>query len=231
MQTDLADLQITLSQLEKLTGMDISDVFMGRAFRPVVLRSLQKLVSFIFIEMFAFGLISIFCFPIGLIIGRGLGLLTGDFSNTVSFLLIMLTISLLLFAIWNTYMWQQGRRLKTLAHLLDEVDKHNQIIQAVHIIDELGTISSSTVHLIDREEVLRALSATRESLINALMTERILRKHQHFIARRQELFSNIETHLAMLQTLQVNGQASEYGRLLNEALQIGLSIRREMNQR
>lgn len=125
---------------------------------------------------------------------------------------------------------QQAKKLTTLAHLLDEVDKHNEIIKAVHVMDELAAVNQLSIQILDRTEVLKALAATRESLINALMTEKILRKHQRFIARRQELFTNIETNLAMLRTLQINAQANEYGQLLNEALQIGLSLRREINQ-
>lgn len=120
--------------------------------------------------------------------------------------------------------------MKILAHLLDEVDKHNEIIAAVDVIDELGSVKNSTISLIDRKEVLAALTATRESLVCALMTEKILRKHKRFIARRHELFNNIETNLAALQNLQVNNQADEYGQLLNEALEIGMSVHQEIRK-
>jgi hypothetical protein len=128
------------------------------------------------------------------------------------------------------YIWQKSKELQTLGHLLDEVDKHNEILQAVDVIDELGAVQHSTISLIKREEVVDALRATRESLVCALMTEKILRKHQRFIARRHELFTNIEANLATLQTLKVNNQANEYGRLLNEALEIGMSVHREMQR-
>lgn len=230
MQPDLVDLQITSNQLEKLTGMDISDAFMGKVYRPSVFRSFRRLLPFLVTEALTLGLILIFCLPIGLVMGRGFGLLTGDAGSTVAFLLVTLSVSVLLFAGWNFYMWRQGKRLKTLAHLLDEVDKHNEIIEALHVMDELGRVNPTAMQLLDRTEVVQALSATRESLINALMTERVLRKHQRFMSRRQELFTNIETNLSTLQTLQINDQANEYGQLLNEALQIGLSIRRELDQ-
>jgi hypothetical protein len=145
-------------------------------------------------------------------------------------LLIMGGFSMLLFAGWNLWMWQQGKRLQMLAHLLDQVDKHNEIIAAVHVMDELDTVTPSTIPRLDRTEVLEALLATRESLINALMTERIIRKHQRLISRRQALFTNIETNLVTLQNLQVDHPANEYGQLFNEALQIGLSIRRELEK-
>ncbi|MBF2049286.1 MAG: hypothetical protein IGS54_18315 [Elainella sp. C42_A2020_010] len=229
MQSGLEDLRITPHQLEKLTGMEISDTFMGRAYRPTVFHSFHQLLPFLITEALTFGLILVFCLPIGLVIGRGFGLLSGDASNTITFLLVMLSFSGLLFAGWNVYMWWQGKKLRTLAHLLDQVDKHNQIIEAVRIMDELRAVRP-TMQLLDRTEVLEALAATRETLINALLTEKILRKHQSFIARRQELFATIETNLATLQTLQIDAQASEYGQLLNQALQIGLSLRHEIDQ-
>ncbi len=228
MQTDLNELRITPSQLEKVTGLEVTDILMGKVYRPTVFRSTKRFLSFLLTETLTLGLILIFCLPLSLVIGRGLGILTT--SNTVPFLLTALGIAIALFAIWNGWTWQKGKGLKTLAHLLDEVDKHNEIIDAVHIIDELGAIQNSTIQVIDREEILKALSATRESLLNALMTEKVLRKHQQFMARRQELFANIETNLATLQTLQANQQANEYGQLLNEALQIGMSLRQELEK-
>lgn len=228
MQPDLTDLRITASQLEKVTGLDISDAFMGRIYRPSLFRSAHRLVPFLVTETFTLGLVIIFCLPLGLVIGRGLGLLTG--SNTLPFVLALLVLALLLFAGWNLYMWSQTKPLKTLAHLLDEVDKHNEIIAAVDLIDQLAAVGHAPVQVLDRDEVLKALTATRESLLSALLTEKILRQHQRLIARRQELFTSIEINLATLQTLQVNNQATEYGQLLNEALQIGLSIRRELER-
>ncbi|MCU0525646.1 MAG: hypothetical protein MUF72_12565 [Elainella sp. Prado103] len=229
MQLDLVDLRITPDQLEKLTGLDISETFMGRVYRPSVFRSVRRFLPFLITEGLTFALILIFCLPLGLVIGRGLGWLSNA-GTTLIFFLFLLGFSVLLFAIWNLYMWQQGKRLKTLAHLLDEVDKHNDIIEAVDVMDQLSAVQSASIQLIDRSEVLQALAATRESLVNALMTEKIFRKYRQFMNRRQELFTNIESNLATLQTLQIDAQANEYGQLLNQALQIGLSLRQEIRQ-
>jgi hypothetical protein len=226
MQTDLAELRITGNQLEKLTGLEISEAFMGRAFRPGLFRSTRRWLPFLLTEALTLGVIVIFCLPASLVIARGVGLLTA--GNTLPFLLIALGIAIAIFLTWNGLMWQKGQQLKTLAHLLDEVDKHNEIIDAMQVMDELDAVQRSTRSAINREEVLKALTATRESLINALMTEKILRKHKNLIYHRPELFRNIETTLGTLQALQVTNQANEYGQLLHEALQIGLSIRREL---
>ncbi|HEY9631282.1 MAG TPA: hypothetical protein V6C84_28670 [Coleofasciculaceae cyanobacterium] len=235
MQPDLETLRIMPSELEHLTGLEISDTFMGRVYRPSALSDPKRLRSLLLTEVLTLGIILIFCFPISLIIGRGLGVLTEAPSSALPFVGVTVGVAILLFVGWNLYMRAKGNQLKPLAHLLDEVDKHNEIIQAVHIIDELSTVQRSNLampgmELIDREEIFTALSATRASLIAALMTERVLRKHQRFVARRQELFSNIEHQLATLQNLQINHQANEYGQLLNEALRIGMSVRQEVDQ-
>lgn len=224
MQPDLADLQITPDQLERLTGLEVGDIFMGRVCRPSVFRSSRRLGAFLVTEALTLAVIVIFCLPLGLVIGRGFSLLSGHLS--VGFLLLMLAISLLIFAAWNLDMWRRAQKLKTLAHLLDQVDRHNEIIQAVQIMDELGAVGRT--QLMARPDVLQALSATRESLLNGLMTERILRRHQQFMAQQQPLFAHIETSLATLQHLQIDSQATEYGELLNAALQIGLSVRQEI---
>ncbi|NJR66377.1 MAG: hypothetical protein HC772_15350 [Leptolyngbyaceae cyanobacterium CRU_2_3] len=228
MQPDLETLRITPSELEHLTGLEISDTFMGRVYRPCVFHDPKRFRSFLLSEILMLGLILIFCLPAGVVIARGFGMLTGDINSTLPFFLVTFSGAIAIFVGWNLFMKLQGKPLKTLAHLLDEVDKHNDIIQAVHIMDELSSVHRATVALLDREEVCKALNATRASLVSALMTERVLRKHQRFVARRQELFTSIESNLATLQTLQVTNQANEYGQLLNEALRIGISIRQEL---
>ena len=230
MQPDLESLKIMPSELEHLTGLEVSETFMGRVYRPSLFRQRRRLAAFLFTELLALGLSLIFCLPIGVVLARGFGLINGEASSAIPFLGVTLSAAIALFALWNVWMWQQGKRLKTLAHLLDEADQYNEIIQAVHILDELSAVQVSAVALLDRQEVCKALHLTRASLISALTTEKILRKHRNFVARRHEMFTNIENNLAVLQTLQVNNQADEYGQLLNAALQIGISVQQELNQ-
>ncbi|MCU0567854.1 MAG: hypothetical protein MUF49_14790 [Oculatellaceae cyanobacterium Prado106] len=229
MQPDLQALKITSDDLDKLTGLDISDTFMGRVYRPSVLRQWRRLRSLLVTELLAFCLILVFCLPVSLMIARSFGFVGGA-VGTFWFLLLTGGLSVAIALAWNFYMWSQTKQLKILAHLLDEVDKHNDIIQAVHIMDELGAVKNLAIVPIDRDEVMEALNATRDSLVSGLAAERILRKHRQFIARRHELFNNIETNLARLQNLQITNQANEYGQLLNEALRIGRSVYREMER-
>jgi len=237
MHSRLDDLRITTDDLDTLTGLDISDTFMGRAVRPSVFRAPKRLMSFVLSEIITLGLIVIFCLPASLVIAKSIPGFNDSTPNTIQFLQISIGISLSIFALWNGFIWLRSNALKTLAHLLDDVDKHNEIIDALQVLDELTAVQNtstlgvnSTSPLENRADVLQALSATRESLVCGLMTERVLRKHQRSLARRHDLFTNIETNLATLQSLQLNHAANDYGHLLNDALQIGMSVRHEIEQ-
>jgi hypothetical protein len=109
--------------------------------------------------------------------------------------------------------------------LLDEVDRYNAVIKAIHINDQLEAAGTTEMSLSDRQKVIEALTLTREDLLKALRAERILRDNKNFLISNPELLA---TNLRTLQTLQVHDRASEYGRLLNEALQIATGVQEEM---
>lgn len=226
--SSLTELRITEDELECLTGLDISDTFMGRAVRPSVWRSPRRLRSLLLSEVLTLGLFIIFCLPASLVIARSLPGFTGN--DLGKFLSISLGISVGLFTLWNGYLWHQGKQLTKLSHLLDQVDRHNEIIKAIAIMEELDSVRTDSASRTDRQEIFKALDATRSSLICALTTEKIMRKHQKVIAKRAELAEAIALNLTTLETLQVNASTNEYGQFLTEALNIGLSVQEEMEQ-
>jgi hypothetical protein len=233
MQSDLKALKIDEGELETLSGLDVNDLFVGGIFggtyRPSVWQDSKKLFFFCLTEASVFVLILVFTLPIGFILTQN-STQGEELQRALQFLTINLSVAFILMLGWNFYLWSRQKSLAPLAKLLDEVDKYNEVIKAVEIIDKLAAVGHLPANLINRDEVLEALRVTRESLVCALMTEKILRQHKSFIARRQELFVNIENNLLTLRTLEVNSQASEYGRLLNEALQIGMSVYKEVKK-
>jgi hypothetical protein len=97
-------------------------------------------------------------------------------------------------------------------------------------MEELDSVRANNREPVDRQEIFQAMDATRSSLICALTTERIVRKHQKMIAKRAELAEAIAQNLAMLQTLQENATANEYGQFLTEALSIGIIVQQELSE-
>ncbi|WP_445627027.1 hypothetical protein [Nostoc sp. DSM 114167] len=108
-----------------------------------------------------------------------------------------------------------------LSKIAEEVQKYNQLVQNITVIEQLQEIGHR-VCLDDREKVIEAFQLTRDELIRALKTERILRENPDF---NPEKFA---INLSMIKTLQIREQASEYGQLLNEALQVAVSVQEEM---
>jgi hypothetical protein len=111
--------------------------------------------------------------------------------------------------------------------LLNDVDRYNSVIKAIDINDQIEDAGNPGVSINQRESVIEALKLTRADLVRALKTEKILRENRNFILSNTELFVN---NLATLTAMQVNEQATEHGRLLNEALQIALDVQHEMKR-
>ncbi|MEO1432164.1 MAG: hypothetical protein AAFV71_24490, partial [Cyanobacteria bacterium J06633_8] len=86
---------------------------------------------------------------------------------------------------------------------------------------------NTEVRIKERNRVIEALKYTRADLVRALKTERILRDNKKFIVNNSELLAN---NLATLTQMQVSEQASEHGRLLNEALEIAIDVQQEMKR-
>ncbi|WP_236739144.1 hypothetical protein [[Phormidium ambiguum] IAM M-71] len=206
MQPDLQGLEITKGELKHLSGIGVDAVI--RPFKP------RKIFQEIFTSIIILGLLSlsclllILCFPnyrITLIVVHlffAFGLLFEDFKK------IFMT-----------------RHNKHFVSLIDDVERYNSVIKSIDINDQIEAAGNPGVKLKDRDRVIEALQLTREDIIRALKTEKIIRENQQFINLNPDLFAN---NLKALTALQVDEQASEYGRILNEALQIGMSIQDEM---
>lgn len=219
---------------------------MGWAYRQTAFYP-QRRLAWLSELLLTMGVTLIFCLPVTLILVRAF---SGDNLQAVWRWLPVGGIgAIALTTTWTTYRWRKGKQLITLSHLLDEIDRFNEMVAAVEILEELGSAKNNRFSsgnspgnppenrpesrlqnkLENRQEVMEALHLTRESLLCGLMTERVMRKHQRFMARRADMFSSIERNLATLQLLQVSNEASDYGRLLNEAIQIGISVHRELS--
>ncbi|MFM6013637.1 MAG: hypothetical protein ACKO3K_00610 [Cuspidothrix sp.] len=136
-------------------------------------------------------------------------------------------ISLLAFAVLLSVpliiMLFQKRRFRTTFDLKKQVTNHNQIINNLHTLDQLAEIGNP-VKINDRDAVIEALKITREGLVRALKTERILRENPKF---KPEYFY---IDLSTLEAEKITIKAIEYAQLLDDAVQIGVSVQKEMRK-
>jgi hypothetical protein len=206
LRPDLQGLPLTRGELKYLTGTPVGKLLKPPIFVSFLSELFQSFLIAILIIIAAFFLYYIFPDHKLLLIGLSFLCSAGLFLDDVRKLM---------------FSWQN----KTLIHLFEDVERYNDVIQAIDINDQIEAAGNLDVSLQDREKVIAALELTRADLVRALRTEQILRKNKQFIAKNPELFAN---NLTALAALQIHDQASEQGRLLNEALQIALNAQAEM---
>jgi hypothetical protein len=220
MRPDLQELEITLGELKRLTGLTWQryqksrGVYLLRPIRPLLFLVMSYLgiagldIAGSFFGITAFLLLLSF-FPWHFLV-------RGDWlSSGILCALMSIVCFWLLGRIGNEYNKKNvfGK----------EISQYYQLILNINILDELEAVGNP-VKLNEREKVLEALRINRENLVRVLQTERILRENPQF---RPEQF-NVD--LSGLRSLQATEKATEYGRFLDEALQIGVSVQTEMRK-
>jgi hypothetical protein len=232
MKEDVATLEITPHELEKVCGHEVNDLFIGGivggVLRSSALHHPMKRVSILVVEVAMAGLFLISALPISFAATRNLNLQQESAGQL--FIGITAGTAIALLTLWNISIIRQGNRFKMLMRLLDEIDRFNELVRAVDVIDRLDHIKPESGHFENRIEILHALNVTRDSLISGMMTEKILRENRGILSRHHDLLTHIATNLSALSTMQVSDEANDYSRILNEALQIGAIVQQEMIQ-
>jgi hypothetical protein len=230
MRAKLEELIVTEEEIEEVSGIEINDPILGLLYHPKLWHDRQKFIAFLVSHLLAIALMFMLCTPISLSLVRYLGFSGNDMGSGLTFVAINGAIVATIAGFINIYLWKKSRKLTNFFRFLEELEKYNQVIRSIDAIDRIEAAGNTGVQVRDRAEVLAALQVTRDSLIGSLRTERILREHRGLLERRYELFASIESNLATLRGLEISDEVSEYGRLLNQALQIGLSVDREVRR-
>ncbi|MEH1769299.1 hypothetical protein [Nostoc sp.] len=234
MQDDLKGLEISQDDLQKLTNLPVNEelLIITNTLNRFARIYIQKLKSsegatvvfigfstFVFVYILFDLIVKIFVTWITIpswILLIILGLWVSGFTQTI------------LYLIWKSRSKVvKNNMTKSLHILLNDVNKYNTVIRVIDINDQIEEAGNPEVVIKERESVIEALKLTKADLVRALKTERILRENKNFILSNTELFVN---NLATLTAMQVTEQATEHGRLLNEALQIALDVQHEMKR-
>lgn len=208
MQSDLAGLEITKGELKHLSGVNLSRILRPPTNTKYLSEGLKSLLIF-FLLLISYSMIV-------KILNQHYLLLMLIYGS--------LAVGLFLEDIYKIVITQKNQHL---IKLFDDVDKYNSIIQAIAINDKIEAAGNPQVKLSNRTKVIEALKLIREDLIRGLKTERIIRENHKFIDDYTDLFAR---NLYSLTVLQINDNASEHGRLLDEALQIAIEVREEIKK-
>jgi hypothetical protein len=213
-QSNWQALEISPGELRHLSGIDPSNVF-----RASILDRPQTRLRF-WLHEFLTGL-ALSPILVGFVYLFVLRPLVGD-STGLALLCLLLMPFFVAIARW---LWRQYSNPKTLAALLEDVDRFHDTLKAIEIGDRLSDRPPEDTP--ERQALFEALSLIREDLIRALKTERILRENQEFLAHNPEQFAS---NLTAIRAIETHHQAGEYAQFLHEALQIGLGVREELNK-
>jgi hypothetical protein len=233
MHSNLRGLKISEKELENLIGLESNNVLIIDILNNPIsqtLRRPQRLFSLCLTVFLIFGLILVVVFTVNLLLARNAGQSFEDPANIFGFLQVSLVVSLIMTVGCTFYLWIKAKNFLELINLLHEVKKYNELIEAVDFIERLEAASQSERNLMNRDALIATLEITRESLIAGLRTERLLRDNKGLIARRYEFFAYLEENFTTLMALDTSNKAGEYGRLLNESLQIGMSVHQEVRK-
>lgn len=235
MKSELETLPITEEELENLVELNFVDNLAISIYRSVVIKNPQQTISVLTTEAFIFLVLLILTMPLTLITIKSLGYLPESSTGVNQLLLSLVAILIVAMIAGNIYLFFRGQKRQSLARLMEEIEKYNQIVKTINLMASIESVSRNNGELLaslekNSSEAVAALKITRTSLINALRVEEIIRKHHDFLNRRYELLTNLENNLANLMEFEVSNQTNEYGRLLNDALKIGMSVHKEVKK-
>jgi hypothetical protein len=133
------------------------------------------------------------------------------------------TITLLMLIGIDRWIYERGKRLKKLLKLVEQIEHYNRIINAIDTLEKVADLTQHQGETSQAKSMMEILSKTRQNLLIALEIDRYLRQYPN----SSELTLAIANNLIDLQTLAQQPQLAEYGMLLSQAWEIGMSVYEE----
>lgn len=229
MQHQTDKLKIASEELDNLVDLDIISAIAVDAYGALFLKNYRKIIALLVNELFVILLVLIVTLPAIILWLRSVG--HTSLSLVWLLLLILGSSFAAIFGI-NYYFWQQVKKIGNLAKLLDDIDKYNQVIQNIEMLHNLEAArkKSFAQEPSDRKVIIEALKKIKANLLAALKVEKIIRKNQQIGFNQYELLSQIEDNFTDLLLIEHSHDSDQYEQLLDEALQISISVQKEVKK-
>ncbi|KST63812.1 hypothetical protein [Mastigocoleus testarum] len=232
MHNDLLGLEITTQDIQKLTNLPIKH-------KPkIIINSIKRLFQLLMEKVKGPEGATIFFMALAGIVSSYVifTLFIFSFISWLPFPSWLSFIGFCFFSVFGVQLFlnisskNNAKKLResmtySLENLLRDVERFNSVVKAIDINDQIEAAGNDGVSIANRSKVIQTLRMTRDDLVRALKTERIIRENKDFIINQPELFAS---NLATLTAVDFTEEATEHGRLLNEALQIALDVQHEM---
>lgn len=221
-------LKIDWVELEEILNFDLKSTLAIEIGRVLFLK--RRGYWFLWVtEISGLFLVCLLLFPVVLIIFRNFDWLSNNTAGLILVFAIASIISLLFLLGLNYYLWQRAKQLKVLVLLLDKIEQYDSLIDNLILLSQLNTVTDNKIEDDKISELKTALHLTRNSLIKSIELEKIIGRDRHFANNRYQLLTNLETGLINLDSLaQTN---NDYHQLYSEAIDLGLSVHRELRKK
>lgn len=117
------------------------------------------------------------------------------------------------------------RNLKLYNKLNEQVKKFNSIVKAIDVNDQLLDAGHKGFSSQERKQAIDFLVKVKAKLVMALKTERIFRENKDIVNINNDFVIN---RLDELYSIQMDEKASEFGKLLSEAIKVIEEVEEEM---
>ena len=242
MKFDWEKLKISQDELNNVFELDLITSW-AIALSKVLLLRYRKYSWFLLkIECSLLFISLLFCFPLNLIFLRKLDIIANNTNGLWIVAINTIFLSFLFLLLCNIYLWQKAKRLKLLSKLLEKVVDYNNLVCNFQLIVNINYLANKNSNLNTGDkyklnEFKTVLELTKNSLLNSI-------KLESFVYNRQLIKENSLSALALdrdrlLTTLEHNlvdialpemDSNQEYREILNEAIDLGLSVHREIRK-
>jgi hypothetical protein len=231
MSSKIERLWISEQELEDTLNLDLGTATAVEVYRAFFCKNPRSLLSVLITEGVVCVLIFVFVMPVSLIANRAAGNLSNTPIESHNFFVLLAAIELFSIVVFNCYLWQQVKPVKSLAKLLEEIEKYNQVISEIAVIATLDPAHDCQPNPgSEREEILLWLQDIRQTLMDALKVENIVRTRQDLSLNRFELLTNLEDNLTALISSDVSNRATQYKHLLDNMLRVHRAVHREIQK-
>jgi hypothetical protein len=220
-----SELIIPRSTVESIGKHEIGNLMIGFTWRQNVWRQPQKLVQIGLIQIIGTGIVFA---AMMLPVDRGLNVYRSSQSQperSTQIILVDGAITIVILAGINSWILHRGKRLQRLLKLVEQIEQYNQIIESIITLKQVAILTKHQPESDQTSNTIEILSQTRQNLLTGLEIDRYLDQYPN----SDQLAVSIAHNLIDLQNLAHQPQLAEYGTLLSQAWEIGMSVYTEVN--
>jgi hypothetical protein len=222
------ELIIPRSTVESIGQQEIGHLMVGFAWRKSVWQKPYKFIQMMAIQSIGAGMIfTALMLPVDRVL-HVYHLPSSQSERVIQLAWVDGSITAFLLIGVNRWIFRRGKQLQRLLKLVEQIEHYNQIVTSIDTLAQVANLTNDRHDLDRANHMMEILTKTRQNLLLALQiesySERLRQRDDYQNANSSELILSIANNLIDLQTLAQQPQLTEYGMLLTQAWEIGMSV-------